>query len=131
MAQLALTVLKANTALLDTKETQEHPARLVLQARSARMVWTVVAMVVLESTESPASKEKMVVPATMDVMESTVFVVLRATKATLVIKELLDCRVFEAPKATRAIPVLKVLVALKDCRALVARQVQTATTVWQ
>ena len=88
-------------------------------------------MVVLESTESPASQEKMVVPATMDVMESTVFVDLRVKKATLVIKVLPEFKVFEVPKASRAIPVHKVLVALKDCRALVARQVQTATTVWQ
>ncbi len=38
LVQLALTVLEVNTALLDIKETQEHPVRLVLQARTARMV---------------------------------------------------------------------------------------------
>jgi len=90
LVQLALLVLKASTALLDTKETQEHPARLVLQARTERMVWTAVAMASLDATESPVTQEKMAPMAATDVMAMMVLADIRATKATLVIKVLLD-----------------------------------------
>jgi hypothetical protein len=104
---------------------------LVLQARTARMVWTAVAMVSLDATESPVTQEKMAPTAAMDVMAMMVLADIRVTKVTPVIKVLPEFKVFEVLKATRAIPVPKVLVALRACRALAARQVQTDATVWQ